>query len=111
MHRALLRLSGWVLMTALALVCVSAARTEAAMAAIETTAAIEDQSDEGIKAAVERAVESAVRGAVAMGLPHVELRSARVLPGLVTVRILARDAAPEPEDDELDAPEMERSTL
>ncbi|HKW93385.1 MAG TPA: hypothetical protein VJX92_15930 [Methylomirabilota bacterium] len=93
------------------LVCVSASRTEAAMAAIETTAAIEDQSDEGIKAAVERAVESAVRGAVAMGLPHVELRGARVLPGVVTVQILARDAAPEPEDDELDAPDMERSTL
>jgi len=110
MQRALLWLSGWGLM-ALALVGVSAARTEAAMAAIETTAALEDQSDEGIRAAVERAVQSAVRGAVAMGMPHVELRGARVLRDSVIVQILARDAEPGPEDDEPDSPEMEQSNL
>jgi len=110
MQRALLWLNGWALM-ALALVGVSAVRTEAAMAAIETTAAVEDQSDEGIRAAVEHAVQSAVRGAVAMGMPHVELRGARVLPGFVTVQILARDAEPGPEDEEPDAPELEQSNL
>ncbi len=110
MQRALVWRSGWGLM-ALALLGVSAARTEAAMAAIETTATVEDQSDEGIRAAVERAVQSAVRGAVAMGMPHVELRGARVLPGSVIVQILARDAEAGPEDDEPDAPEMEQSNL
>jgi hypothetical protein len=64
----------------------------AAMAAIETVQALEDESDEAVNAAIERAVQAAVRGALAMGLPQVELRGARLLPGAVSVQILARDA-------------------
>ena len=64
----------------------------AAMAAIETVQTVEDESDEGVRAAIERAVQAAVTGAVAMGLPRVELRGARILRGAVAVQIIARDA-------------------
>ena len=63
----------------------------AAMAAIETVQPIENESNEAVEAAVQRAVQAAVRGALAMGLPHVELRGARILNGAVAVQILARD--------------------
>jgi hypothetical protein len=72
----------------------------AAMATIETVQALDDESDEAVRAAIERAVQAAVRGAVAMGLPRVELRGARVVRGTVTVQVLAREAEPEgPQDD------------
>jgi hypothetical protein len=64
----------------------------AAMATIETIQVLEGDSDEAVKAAIERAVRAAVRGALAMGLPRVELRAARVLPGMVTVQVFAREA-------------------
>jgi ABC-type iron transport system FetAB permease component len=76
----------------------------AAMAAIETVAALEDESDEAVTTAVERAVQAAVRGAVAMGLPVVEVRAARVLPGMVTVQVLARAAGSSPFEEELEGP-------
>jgi ABC-type iron transport system FetAB permease component len=72
----------------------------AAMAAIETVQALEDESDEAVNAAIERAVQAAVRGALAMGLPQVELRGARLLPGAVSVQILARDAESQASDEE-----------
>ncbi|HUM14758.1 MAG TPA: hypothetical protein VL086_03630 [Candidatus Nitrosotalea sp.] len=85
---------------------------DAAMAAIETVRALEDESDEAVRAAVERAVQAAVRGAVAMGLPLVELRGARVLPGMVTVQVLARDAESEPLEEEHEGPTIDgRSAL
>jgi len=96
----------------------------AGMAAIETTAALPDQSEASVKAAVDQAVNTAMQGAKAMGLPRVELRGARVLPGAVTVLIIARDTDKDPVEDmlggtsyddddssaESDAP-AERSTL
>ncbi|HEY7206464.1 MAG TPA: hypothetical protein VIA61_19320 [Methylomirabilota bacterium] len=72
----------------------------AAMAAIETVQALEDESDEAVEAAIQRAVQAAVRGALAMGLPQVELRGARRLPGAVSVQILARDAEAPASDEE-----------
>ena len=72
----------------------------AAMAAIETVQALEDESDEAVDAAIERAVQAAVRGALAMGLPQVELRGARLLPGAVSVQILARDAESQASEEE-----------
>lgn len=68
----------------------------AAMAAIETTAELPDQSEASVKAAVDQAVATAVQGAKAMGLPRVELRGARVLPGVVTVLIIAKDVETDP---------------
>jgi hypothetical protein len=59
------------------------------VALIETTVPLEDTSDAGITDAVNRAVNSAVRGATAMGLPWVQLQRAYVSGGYVGVQVLA----------------------
>ncbi len=82
-------------------VAVVATPALAGMAAIETTAALPDQSETSVKAAVDQAVNTAIQGAKAMGLPRVELRGARVLPGAVTVLIIARDTDRDPVEDML----------
>lgn len=41
---------------------------------IQTTAPLAEASEQGIEAAVEQALASAIRGALAMGLPWVQLR-------------------------------------
>jgi hypothetical protein len=71
----------------------------ARVAAIETTAPLADQSEDSIKAAIQQAVLSAVRGAVAMGLQWVQVRKARVFTDLVSVQILASDHEPEGEEE------------
>ena len=79
-----------------------AASTE--MAVIETRAALENDSDDGIDAALKKALERAVRGAAAMGLGTVQISGAYRGPGYVVVQILATVAgeteepngAPEP---------------
>lgn len=81
----------------------------AAMATIEAVQALEDESDEAVQAAVQRAVQAAVRGGVAMGLPLVELRGARVLPGMVTVQVLARESESEPAEEETERPAMKEA--
>ncbi|HZS34425.1 MAG TPA: hypothetical protein VFC42_13710 [Methylomirabilota bacterium] len=64
----------------------------ARVAAIRTAAPITEHSDQGVRAAFAEAVESAVRGAIAMGMSHVALNDARVLEDVVLVEILATDA-------------------
>jgi hypothetical protein len=59
------------------------------MALIETTVPLEDASEAGITDAVNRAVNSAVRGAMAMGLSWVQLQRAYVSGGYVGVQVLA----------------------
>lgn len=93
----------------------------AGMAAIETTAPLPDQSDASVKAAVDQAVATAIQGARAMGLPRIELRGARVLPGAVTVLIIAKGVDVDPleemlggtsyDADEGDEAPAERPTL
>ena len=78
---------------ALLLVLSSTAPVFAGMAMIETAAPLGERSNEGVKSAVVMAVENAVRGAKAMGLPRVALNGVRVLPSMVVVRILATDTA------------------
>jgi hypothetical protein len=63
----------------------------ARVASIETTAPLADQSEDSIKAALEQAVSTAVRGAVAMGFLWVHVRQAVVFTDLVSVQILASD--------------------
>jgi hypothetical protein len=72
----------------------------AVMAAITTIAPVEDDAtEEGMKAAAASALGRAVRGAKAMGLDEVLLRSIRMVPGTgVVVEILATDSAPSLED-------------
>ena len=74
----------------------------ARVAAIQTTAALRDHSEESITEALQNAFDDALRGAAAMGLPRVQIDDAVVLPerNLVAVRILAADS-----DGELEAEE------
>jgi hypothetical protein len=77
-----------------------AAPALAAMAAITTVAPVEDDATEdGVKAAATSALGRAVRGARAMGLEDVTLKSIRMVPGTgVVVEILATDSEPSLED-------------
>jgi hypothetical protein len=67
----------------------------ASMAAIVTVAPVsQDETEEGLKAAAVSALGRAVRGAQAMGLTEVMLKSIRVVPGTgVVVEIDASDSA------------------
>lgn len=72
----------------------------AAMAAVTTVAPVgDDATEDGVKAAAASALGRAVRGAQAMGLDEVTLKSIRMLPGTgVVVEILATDSEPSLED-------------
>jgi hypothetical protein len=59
------------------------------MAVIETRAPLEDDSDDGINAALKKALERAIRGAAAMGLGSVQISGAYRGPSYVAVQILA----------------------
>ncbi|HXJ78886.1 MAG TPA: hypothetical protein VMS64_09415 [Candidatus Methylomirabilis sp.] len=63
------------------------------MAVIETAAQLNEHTSEGVKAAVMAAVETAARGAKAMGLSQVTVRGVRVLPEAVVVQVVATDDA------------------
>jgi len=77
-----------------------AAPAAAAMAAITTVAPVQDDATEdGVKAAAASALGRAVRGAQAMGLDDVVLKSIRMVPGTgVVVEILATDSEPSLEE-------------
>lgn len=77
-----------------------AAPAAAAMAAITTVAPVgDDATEDGVKAAASSALGRAVRGAQAMGLDDVTLKSIRMVPGTgVVVEILATDSEPLLED-------------
>ncbi len=75
------------------------------MAAIEATAPLGDQSEEGVKAAIVTAVQKAARGALAMGLPWLHVQGAYVRPGYVGVQVVAM--ARPPEDDPQARPDQE----
>jgi hypothetical protein len=72
----------------------------ARMAAIQTAVTLEDQSQSSIQTAAEQAVETAVRGAVAMGLPKVQLHRAVVVNNMVVVQIVATDESATERQDE-----------
>ena len=67
----------------------------AGAAIIETTAPLAERSEAAVKAAVIVAIDKAVRGAVAMGLPWVQFREAQIAGDVVAVQILATDVEPE----------------
>ncbi len=71
-----------------------AAPALAAMAAITTVAPVgDDPTEDRLKAAAASALGRAVRGAQAMGLDEVTLKSIRMVPGTgVVVEILASDS-------------------
>ena len=65
------------------------APAQAQGAAIETTAPLADKSEASINAALDSALESAVRGAAAMGLTRVEILSVYVGDTFVAVQVIA----------------------
>lgn len=65
------------------------------MAAIEATAPLEDASEESVKAAITIAVQKAARGALAMGLPWLQVQSAYVRSGYVGVHVVAMTKPPQ----------------
>jgi len=69
--------------------------SRARIAVIETTAPLQDRSEQSIETALTEALETALRGATAMGLPWFQIRQALVLAGMVTVQIFATDTEPE----------------
>jgi hypothetical protein len=73
------------------------APAQAQGAAIETTAPLADKSEASINAALDSALESAVRGAAAMGLTRVEILSVYVGDSFVAVQVIA--AAQPPDSD------------
>lgn len=96
-----------VLGTALMAILVMAPSVWAApseMAVIETRAALENDSDAGIDAALKRALEQAIRGAAAMGLGTVQISGAYRGPGYVVVQILATVAGETEEPDGVTEP-------
>jgi hypothetical protein len=99
---------------ALLLVLVGVSPVFAGAAVIETTAPLSEHSNESIKTAVVTAVETAARGAKAMGLSRIALNDVRVLPSMVIVQVLATDMSSEsgpnapgsgPDDEDLSAPD------
>jgi hypothetical protein len=84
---------------AVLLTLVVAAPAGATMVRIETAAALADQSDKSLDAALKQAVEKSIRGAAAMGLSVFWLDQAFVFQGRVVVRMLATDEDLEDQDD------------
>ena len=82
----------------------------ARVAMIQTTARLADHSDDGVRAAVRDAVETAVRGARAMGLSHVALQDvSRLDDETVAIRLVASDAeGDEPDGSQPDHPQPDR---
>ena len=70
----------------------------ARVATIETSAPLRDHAEQSVDAALQDAVETALRGAVAMGLSWVKINRALVLENMVTVQLLATDTDPEGEE-------------
>lgn len=77
--------------------------SQAAVVVITSAAPLEDQTDEGIQAALDDAVGRAVESATQMGLRPVQLADAQIWSDRVIVRVLATD---EQRDEGEDRPMM-----
>jgi len=85
---------------ALLLVLSVASPAVAGMAMIQTMAPLQDHAEQSIEIAFKEAMQTAVRGALAMGFSWVKISKAPVLENMVTVQILATDTRPEGEEGE-----------
>jgi hypothetical protein len=85
-------------MTALA---VSAA--SARVVRMETAVSLTDRSDPAVKQALMQAFDTSMRGAIAMGLPHIRVDGIKVLQDAVVLATIATD-----EDDDDEAPDNAR---
>ena len=69
----------------------------------ETAVNLTDRSEPAIKQALMQAFDTSMRGAVAMGLPHIRVDRIQVLQGSVVLAMIATD-----EDDDDQAPDNAR---
>ena len=84
----------------------------ASMASIVTVAPVEGEGQAGVEAAAANALRRAVRGAHAMGLDEMMLKSVRLVPGTgVVVEIVASESSDRPDGDTDDGEDVERSNL
>ncbi len=92
----------WFTCLALALLIVTTVGSPALarVAMIQTMAPLQDHTEHSIQAALKVAVESAAKGAAAMGLSRVTLNQVLVLADMVTVQIVATDKEPQEQDDQ-----------
>jgi hypothetical protein len=70
---------------------VAAAPVSARVVRMETKVTLEDHSELGIKLALREAFQLSVRGAIAMGLPHVSVDGVSVLPDALVLALVAAD--------------------
>lgn len=84
----------------------------ASMASIVTVAPVEGEGQAGVEAAATSALRRAVRGAQAMGLDEMMLKSVRLVPGTgVVVEIVASESSDRPDGDTDEGEDVERSSL
>src|SRR5215813_14389210 len=92
-----MRVAGWMGVASFVLLLSAASATPVAaqggVAIIETSAQLSEHSNEGVKTAVLTAVETAARGAKAMGFTQITIKGVRVLPQMVVVQVVASDAS------------------
>jgi len=92
-----MRVAGWMGVASFVLLLSAASatpvRAQGGVAIIETSAQLSEHSNEGVKTAVLTAVETAARGAKAMGFTQITVKGVRVLPQMVVVQVVATDSA------------------
>ena len=92
-----MRMLVWLTAASLAL-SVAAAPVAGREVKMETRVALEDHSEGSIKQALREAFEISVRGAIAMGLPHVSVDGVRVLSDAVVLALVATDEVDDADD-------------
>jgi hypothetical protein len=100
-----MRVAGWMGVATFAFLLSAASATPVTadgMAVIETVAQLSEHSNEGVKTAVLTAVETAARGAKAMGFTQITVKGVRVLPQMVIVQVVATDSSSGAMPDEQD---------
>ena len=100
-----MRVAGWIGVASFMFLLSAASATPVAaegMAVIETAAQLTEHSNEGVKTAVLTAVETAARGAKAMGFTQITVKGVRVLPQMVVVQVVATDSTSGAVPDEQD---------
>ena len=91
------------LMAALVMATVAVSPASARVVHMQTAVSLTDRSDPAIKQALMEAFDTSMRGAVAMGLPHIRVDGIQVLQDAVVLAMIATD-----EDDDNEAPDNTR---
>ena len=81
----------------------SVSTASARVVRMETAVSLTDRSDPAVKQALMEAFDTSMRGAVAMGLPHIRVDGIQVLQDAVVLAMIATD-----EDDDNEAPDNTR---